>query len=478
MLAVGYILYERLQELDNKVVILITNIDGTNPENYRVNEILISNLEKSLKDYDDVVLIPLDQVITEQEGSTTASKVGLKYHADLVLWGWYGVTNSDVLLTVHIENLTGMKYTVLDITDEIQVNNSLRELDNFTTQINLSEQMADFTLFFAGLVRYEAKDYTEAIKLFSELLSSNNLLGYSDYQGDVYFYRGNAYFSNENFDLAVVDFSQSAKFEYARLTSIINRGCAYENQGKYEEAIADYSEAIRLSPQTAIAYYNRGSAYLSVGQLDKSIADLTTAIQLDPKYAPSYNNRGLAFNAIAEYDLAIKDLSEAIRLNPKLFQAFVNRANAYFRLSKYQESVIDYTKAVEIAPDFAEAYAARGDVYFVQSQYDKAFADYNHAISLGQHTAKTICSRGIIYMYGGQYDNAIIDFNWAIQIDSSYDLAYANRGTTYLLQNKNELAIEDFRKVLLISTDPGRREIAEKALKSLGVEPIGHNLSS
>ena len=101
----GYIyLNEKRQivNLESKVVILIAEIDGPDPKKYRVTEELISQLGDALANYNDIYIISLGEIITEHQGSSCARDIGQQRHADIVLWGYYGATETDVRLTLHV----------------------------------------------------------------------------------------------------------------------------------------------------------------------------------------------------------------------------------------------------------------------------------------------------------------------------------------------------------------------------------------
>ena len=59
-----------------------------------------------------------------------------------------------------------------------------------------------------------------------------------------------------------------------------NRGFAYYNQEEYEKAIVDYSKSIELDPTDAGVYSLRGLAYELLGDEKKAAADSAKAKEL------------------------------------------------------------------------------------------------------------------------------------------------------------------------------------------------------
>ena len=69
--------------------------------------------------------------------------------------------------------------------------------------------------------------------------------------------------------------------EKARLYEF--RGTAYAHEQEYEMAIADYTEAVRLDSRLAGAYYGRGLAYTKKGETAKADEDFVQAKKLGYK---------------------------------------------------------------------------------------------------------------------------------------------------------------------------------------------------
>src|SRR5262249_10303023 len=103
-----------------------------------------------------------------------------------------------------------------------------------------------------------------------------------------------------------------------------NRGTVYYHQQQYEMALADFSEVLDLKPNYAAAYNNRGLVYVAQQQDDLALADYTKAIALNPNLAEVYNNRGIIYDDQQKYDQALADYTQAITLSPNYAEAYNN----------------------------------------------------------------------------------------------------------------------------------------------------------
>src|SRR3989304_1287318 len=84
----------------DKVIILVADFEGPDPQNYRVTETIVEQLRVATKKYNDVQVQALYQAITAQQGSEVARAEGNKRKASIVLWGWYAKTEEKVLVAV------------------------------------------------------------------------------------------------------------------------------------------------------------------------------------------------------------------------------------------------------------------------------------------------------------------------------------------------------------------------------------------
>jgi len=432
---VGYHLYQQARPPD-KVILLVADFDGPEPQKYRVTETVLARLRAALERYDDVQVEALGRAITEAEGSTVARAEGEKRKATIVIWGWYGATAEAVPLSVHFELPSIPEYpSELGPEAKGQVQTmAMAELKSFTLQTRLSAEMAYLSLFTVGMARYAAEDWDGAIACFSDALSQTAERVPALDQSTVYFYRGLAYYY----------------------------------RGDYDRSIANYDQAIQLKPAYAEAHNNRGVAYLAKGDYDRAIADFNQAIQLQPDDATAYNNRGGAYRAKGDYDRAIADYGQAIKLEPDYAEAYSNRGVAYAEKGDRGQAIADFDQAILLKPDLAEAYNNRGLACADKGDYDRAIADYDQAIQLQPDYAAAYYNRGNAYAHKGDYDWAIADYDQAIQLKPDYAPAYYNRGLAYKQKGEKAKAIADFKKVLELSNDPDLRQQAEEQLKALG----------
>ena len=317
-----------------------------------------------------------------------------------------------------------------------------------------------------------------------------------------YFDEGRAYLDKDEYDLAIISFTEAIKL-YPNYTNAYNfRGYVYYYKKEYDIAISDHKEAIRIDPTYVNAHYNLASAYEAKKNFEMAISEHSVAIRLDSKYKISYLSLGNIYYQKKEYELAINNYNEMIRLDPKDPEAYKLRAGVYKAKKEYGKAIDEYTKILRFDSSNHQAYKLRADVYRTQKLYDPAIKDYTQAIRLSPKTQIYYYSRANAYKEKGKdslaiedfnefvrigakassyvaranfhssmkrYELALNDFATAIKLDPKSD-AYSGRGRLYRLTGQYELAFADFVKLLQI--DPNNssafygRAFVHKALGS------------
>lgn len=463
----GYYFYEQAQP-PTKVIILVANFDGPDPEKYRVSETVLERLGAAMKPYSDVEVISLGKAITQQEGSAAARADGEGRKAAIVIWGWYGVTPEAVQLSVNFEVLRSpTEYVELGPDAHGKPRTiEIAKLESFSMQTDLSAEMVYLSLFTVGMSRYSVGDWDGAIARFTGALGQTaEPVGALD-QSVVYAGRGFAYSSKREYDKAIGDFDQVIKFSPDYAEAYRNRASAYLWKSDYDKAIADYGSAIRLKPNDAAGYEDRGVAYLDKLDFDNAIADDQRVIDLKPRDISGYLNQGVDYLVRGErnysptdYDKAIADFNFVIQLSPNDISGYSDRGNAYSDKGDYNQALADYNHVLDmVKPDTDDAhfaYYSRGKTYYSMGNYNQAISDFNLANEIRSGNPGLYVDRGLAYDAIGNYDQAISDINHAMIILPDQPEEYLNRSLAYYDKGNYDQAIADCNKAIELGETSG-----------------------
>lgn len=473
---IGWRSYNQTQE--DKVIVLVAKFDGPEDE-YHLRDEILRQLKTTTKDYTDTAIVPLEEVISEAQGSTYANQVGKKKHADLVIWGWY-TKSENSNLNLYIENLSPNQLDILRESETYRPDVTISQLETLQIQKQIGSELSDLITLLDGYVSYEAGDYETALKRFDLTIFKKGRLLVVD---DAYllFLRANAYAMLGDYKLAIDDYSQVIQIKSDFATAFNNRGNSYSYLGENTLAINDYTKAIEIQPVYPEAFSNRGITYKDIGNYDLAFSDFEKAIQIKPDYAEAYNNRGNTYSKIRQFDQAINEFTKAIEIKPDFLDAYCNRGSVYAQIGdnkkalndfnyiirsidskdaityysrgllyyttgQYNHALEDFTTAIQLNPNLSEAFNNRGAVYSALKQYNLAMQDYEKAIQINPDNVEAYVNRGAVYAQKGQYDVAIIDFNEAIYLSPNYAIAYKNRGLAFQALGKIAEAEADFKK--------------------------------
>jgi tetratricopeptide (TPR) repeat protein len=394
------------QSLQDKFIVLITAFEG--PETvYGLHNEIVENISAVFSDDEQIKIITVDNVIPLTEGSEYAQKLGRRYQADIVIWGWYRPTENPNV-TFHVENL---------LTDEIGFQKSLTvqpiasisELRSFTFQHQIGKEISAVISFMAGYIEYVAGRNDSAYNHFDGAIKSiqgENLVVPSIF----YTCRGSANLSGGKLDQAIQDFNIAIQLDPNDAVSYNNRGMANRLLGNFDLAIQDYNKAIEINPESFEAYNNRAVAYGTIGQSNEAMRDLDKVIQINPQLWFAYYNRALIYDNQKEFERAIQDLDKAIKLCPTCKQAWGSRGMTYYFLGRFKRAIQDFNKATNIDPKYAYAYYGRGGVYYKLGKYNQAEVELNKAIQIDPNRATSYLGRGYVYLKMGRINDAQADF--------------------------------------------------------------------
>jgi tetratricopeptide (TPR) repeat protein len=420
LVLLGWVVHQSQPPED--IIILVTRIDGPEPQRYRVTENILVNLNSQLANEEGVRVEYLPRSVAEGEGSEVARALGTRpfgsrNDASVVIWGWYGTTATHAEASIAFEILRGLPCDP-QVESGLATTCEIAGLDSFELQGELSEMMLYLSAFVAGMARYGLHDYSAA---------------------------------EASLTLALAHQAPSVNLP-GRETTLFYRASARYHQGFYEQAAGDLTDAISIDPTVATFYYNRGLAYCHLTEYSLAVADLTQATALAPGYSNAYHTRGRAYAQLAQYREAIADFTSAIRLDHYDALSYYDRALAHAHLDEYEEAIWDYSQAIRLDPAFAFAYHNRGVAYYELGRYTEALDDYSRAIAIDDGDPLPYNGRGHAYRALGEYDQAISDYDEAILRDPGYHMAYYGRGLARYHLGQYPEAISDLESYLRLAT--------------------------
>jgi tetratricopeptide (TPR) repeat protein len=254
--------------------------------------------------------------------------------------------------------------------------------------------------------------------------------------------RAKAHHLNDDFDLAIADYTTAMGLSPESYHLLLLRASAYEDRADerhpvdpqdLRRAAEDCSEFIRRCPNDAGGWRNRGRLLSRLHEDDNAIADYSEAIRCDPN-PDSYFHRGSARARRGQIEAAIEDFDETIRLegangtadrySSRTRQAFAERGRALAQKGELERAITDYDAAVQRRfTAGGRLYIERGLARKRQGDHRGALADFE--ISLQgylppKEKAAALFERGSCHRTLGDPERAASDFRDALSLDGDH----------------------------------------------------------
>lgn len=214
-----------------------------------------------------------------------------------------------------------LKNLIIDINKSFKAKNYIKalELSNNLNSINPGIGANAFI----GYSNYYLKDYANAIKYFSLVISEEK-------RPDVYFWRAVSKSElNDNYgaisDLDVLINLGESKGNYDMATVYNNKAYALVGLKNYKEALTNVNKALSLDSSIWYIWDTRGEINYHLNLFSESISDMEKAIGLKPD-GNSYYFSGLAKIKLKQIANACKDFSKAGELG---------KSEAYVEINTY-----------------------------------------------------------------------------------------------------------------------------------------------
>ncbi len=282
---------------------------GINPT-ARIIERLESEKEKANIENTRIEKVP---IIKETE---KARRIGKIHNALFVIWGWYDDVGFSPKFTITKESRQSIKEVELK-----EIKAELREFDTYISE-GLPGHTAYLVTFAIGQLYFWQGEYEKALRSFNIALENlEKRMSIKDIPppegiSSLFFYRGSIYQLNNNYTMAIDDYSKAIEFDSMYAPAYNNRGLVHHKKGNLDQAILDFNKAIKLHPMSAKAYNNRGTVQYEKGNIASAILDFNKAIELDSMYAKAYYNRSIVYDAKNLSAQAVDDYERYLRLSP------------------------------------------------------------------------------------------------------------------------------------------------------------------
>ena len=284
-------------------------------------------------------------------------------------------------------------YSAYEKALELDPKGSIRK--KLITNMVYSDLAMDF--FNQGSTRFEAKDYTGALKSFDtqiKISESDEYVGAID--TGMYYNAGLAAVNSGKYDEAIKLFRKCADMKYMGITPYYQIYESYLGLGDTTKAEKVLMSLDSIFPNDKTVTLQLIDLYIKSNKPEEAQKYIKIAKQEDPNNSTLYFAAGIMYLNNSEYDKAIEELSKSIELNPDVYDAqyglgaaYINKASDMFvkaneimDVKKYSDAIDEanavYAKALpymekahEINPNDVYAMRSLQELYYRLKETDK-----------------------------------------------------------------------------------------------------------
>jgi len=217
------------------------------------------------------------------------------------------------------------------------------------------------------------------------------------------------------------------------------------NKENYEKAILYYTQSIEKKEELAKSYNYRGMAYLYTEKISEAQKDLEHSFQLDPSDYRIYTSIARFCYITEQFEKALEYYNGALERNQNNYDLYGERAGVKAVLGLYNEAITDANFAVKNLPNDDTAYLNRGYVYLRADDYEKAIKDLSLSLKI-KKSQKGYGNRGTAYALMKKYDLALSDFDKSLEYNPNDPVILYQKGEVLLLMGKKDKACECYLK--------------------------------
>lgn len=193
---------------------------------------------------------------------------------------------------------------------------------------------------------------------------------------------------------------------------------------QYRLAVENFSEAIKSNPDFAEAYSGRGLAHKNLKQTEEAIRDFEKVKQLKPEDVAAYNNLAALYGLKKDYDNAIANYTDALKLEPENVEALSGLGESYAAKGDHDKAIENFKKALDLKPqrDRAHIYLSLGASYAARNMKQDARETFKLVLREPGEDARRV-ARG--YLENLDYDASPHEALVSVHYSSTVDPALA-----------------------------------------------------
>jgi tetratricopeptide (TPR) repeat protein len=472
--------FEQQRKLEENFVILVTQIEGPNPEKYRVTEEVLVKLTNEFSSDNDIRIMLVDEQVNIQKSDSGLKGLENKYRADLIIWGWYGITDSAVRLhiSLYAPKISLHQYAAFNGLDFLSAiyQTPVNYLDSFELQLGIGDDISVLIHTLNGLIliqEYSEENYLDAIGEFDKALEGISQFGglkISELQ--LLFEKTSLHLQLNDIEKAKEGCEQSLLIDEDGYYSHLICATFYNYLEDFPNASDHISQAMESDIDDTLVYYVRGHYYLNQLDFEKAIKDYHFILENQKSSIEAFRLLGGIYLQINEFSTARDYLSQYIKENPYDYNAYHMRAISYLGMGKHNKALRDVNIALRKSNGNLGYMNTKGVIYSMMNKLTTAKRIYSTIITKDNTNAIAYGNRASVYGNMGQFRKSLEDANIAIALEPKAWNYYALRSQAHFYLDDIDSARNDLVIAISLVDDGEVKLELQEILESYNSELI------
>ncbi len=158
-------------------------------------------------------------------------------------------------------------------------------------------------------------------------------------EADRLFLQGNKFYSEQNYDQAILSYQEAIKLNPQHWAFHFNLGLAYKRKGENEKALHSFRQAQSLNPESFSANKELGESLAKQGNFNEALGFYEKAVALNPEDVDTLYNLGICLINLGDPEKALPYFEKAISLNQNYPDAYYQLGTINISLNRVPEAI-------------------------------------------------------------------------------------------------------------------------------------------
>lgn len=193
------------------------------------------------------------------------------------------------------------------------------------------------------------KDHTAAVRFFQRSLQLDDAFSYA------HTLCGHEYFSNEDFDKAMVCYRTAVRIDARQYNAWFGLGQIYFRQEKYDMAEYHFRRALTINPRSSVLYSYLGMCLHRLHRHGEALSLLQAAVISDPQNPLAKFEKANVLVSEGREEEALLELGALKEAIPKEASVFFQMGKIYKKLGRLDKAVAHFNIALDLKPSSLDA---------------------------------------------------------------------------------------------------------------------------